>query len=109
VVCSFWPAWCWGSFYCGAELTGVEATPAINLFNVRSIDLPPPSLPRPRKGDPPKMAVPPLESLRNNDEVMSVSRLPTDELVAILYRRMQNVESGDGDRPPDYPASETGH
>lgn len=55
------------------------------------------------------MAVPPLESLRNNDEVMSVSRLPTDELVAILYRRMQNVESGDGDRPPDYPASETGH
>ncbi|KAJ7773512.1 hypothetical protein B0H14DRAFT_2965821 [Mycena olivaceomarginata] len=71
----------------------VEATPAINPFN----------------GDPPKMAVPPRESLRNNDEVMSVSRLPTDELVAILYRRMQNVESGDGDRPPDYPASETGH
>jgi hypothetical protein len=44
------------------------------------------------------------------DGVVSLaSRLPMDELVALLYQRMHNVESRGGEQPPDYPATEVGH
>ncbi|KAF8189565.1 hypothetical protein K438DRAFT_1971679 [Mycena galopus ATCC 62051] len=36
----------------------------------------------------------------------NASQLPTDELVALLYQRMHNVESGTEDRPPGYPETE---
>ncbi|KAF7332920.1 Glycoside hydrolase family 76 protein [Mycena venus] len=89
----------------------VEVTPAINPFSVQSINSPPPSLPRPEKGDSfGHKSTSPQESINNSDELVSMaSKLPTDELVALLYQRMHNVESAGGEHPPDYYASEIGH
>jgi len=88
-----------------------EVTSVINPFSVQLNNPTPVSLPRPRKLGPLGQApVSPQGSTGQSDGAMSMaSKLPTDELLALLYRRMDNVESGGGDKPPDYPATESGH
>ncbi|KAJ7830316.1 hypothetical protein B0H14DRAFT_2593399 [Mycena olivaceomarginata] len=88
-----------------------EAVSSINPYpiSVQSINPPSPSLPRPRKGDPRQNLASPQESTSNSHEVMSMaSRLPTDELVTLLYRRIHNAEFRGGEHPPDYPVTEVG-
>lgn len=88
-----------------------EAVSSINPYpiSVQSINPPSPSLPRPRKGDPRQNLASPQESASNSHEVMSMaSRLPTDELVTLLYRRIHNAEFRGGEHPPDYPVTEVG-
>ncbi|KAJ7769010.1 hypothetical protein B0H16DRAFT_1518905 [Mycena metata] len=83
---------------------------AINPFSVQLTN-PAPSLPRTGKPKPFSQA-PILRqgSTSQSDSARSrTSRLPTDRLLSLLHRRMDNVESGDGDKPPDYPVTESGH